>query len=116
MAAERNACADAGRFLRPLLGAVEADVELEFIPPICLACRMPCYSECPRCEALVVEEGWSSAQSAAPVMRNLTVMKEITPAGYDGRGTASCTASCMPPAYEGLGKTRWKWLFSSSRE
>ena len=47
--AMRGPSSDAGRFLRTLLGALEAEVE--FIPPICLACRQPCYSECPRCTA-----------------------------------------------------------------
>ena len=46
----------------PLLGAVEADVELEFIPPICLECPYALLLGVPDwCDALVAEEGWNSA-------------------------------------------------------
>jgi hypothetical protein len=47
MPEHQGARCDAGRFIRMLLRAVEA--ELDFIPPICVVCNMPRFSECPGC-------------------------------------------------------------------
>ena len=44
---EQSTRCEAGRFLRLLLGANEA--QLPWIPPICVACSWPRFSECPGC-------------------------------------------------------------------
>ena len=54
MASEGTPSVVAGRFMRTILGAVEAAVD--YIPEVCLVCLCPCFSTCPGCGAQWCDE------------------------------------------------------------